>query len=195
MSEPNKPMSLADIRQSPLVGRPERSYQLCLAPKIVAKIEALDAEFFDAHAREQDGAAPKRVGDSSRAKEIAEEQDKLREQMAQHTGALVVRGKVSGEWRQWCEEHPAREDNIRDKEIGLKRCNADDLVSSLGDFAVSYNGEDLAEGDWEYIYSNAAGGDLDSIATIVVLMQEQAVNVPKSRLAWLKTQQKEPDST
>ena len=40
--------SLAEIRKSEHVGRPERTYPICVAGRLVAQMEALNPELFQA---------------------------------------------------------------------------------------------------------------------------------------------------
>lgn len=185
----SKPLS--ELRQSPHVGLPERTYQLCLAPKLIGEVQQLiskleDAEVEAAAQRNGDAAArPKRMADSPVQKELREEIAALRDEMAEHTGVLTLRGTTEGAWRDWVDHHPARtgEDEdpavARDKAIAWGVCNADDLIDDLDKYAVEWDGEPLQPGDWEFIVSKAAPGDLKEIGRVIVAMHETAVNVPK----------------
>lgn len=180
------PKTLAELRQSPRVGLPERTYSLCLASKLIGEIRTLaieldEAETIAAAQREGDAtkAAPRRAGESSDVLEKRAKMAALREEMIEHTGTLTLLGVDDGKWREWVDAHPAREGNKRDRQIALGYCNADDLLDDLGRYAKAWNGDDLAAGDWDWIKSQAAPGDLKELGRIVVSMHEMAVDVPK----------------
>lgn len=178
--------SLAELRQSPRVGLPERSYQLCLAPKLVAEVQTLASELEDARLealaqREGDeGAAkPKRMGEGTAAAKIRARLAELNDEIIEHTGTLTLRGITEGEWRLWVDENPAREGNARDEQIAYGCCDADALIDNLGRFAHAWNGEPMGDGDWEFLRNNSAAGDIKALASLVVAMHEMVVNIPK----------------
>jgi hypothetical protein len=178
--------TLAELRQSPRVGLPERTYSLCLASKLIGEVRTLAVELDDAMDEaaaqaEGDGskARPRRAGESSTVLKIRKRMAALREEMVEHTGTLGLLGVDEGKWRAWVDEHPAREGNARDQQITLGYCNADDLLDDLGTYAKTWNGDDLAAGDWDWIKSQAAPGDLKELGRLVVSMHEMAVDVPK----------------
>lgn len=167
--------TLAELRQSPRVGLPERTYSLCLASKLIGEVRALAIELDEAEAE----TAPRRAGEASPAAEIRARMAALREEMVEHTGTLTLVGVDEGKWRQWVDDNPARKDNDRDRQIALGYCNADALLDNLGTYAHSWNGDPLAAGDWDWIRSQAAPGDLKELGRLVVSMHEMAVDVPK----------------
>ena len=178
--------SLAELRQSPRVGLPERTYALCLAPKLIGEVQGLLSELEDAMVSEaaqregdESGAPPKRMAAKPASAKIQARLADLRGEMAEHTGTLTLRGVTEGEWRLWVDDHPAREGNTRDAAIAYDCCNADALVDSLGQFAYAWNDEPLKPGDWEFLRDNAAPGDIKTLAQMVVAMHESVVNVPK----------------
>jgi hypothetical protein len=124
-------------------------------------------------------AAPRRSGESSPVANLRKKLGALREEMAEHTGTLTLIGIEDGKWREWVDAHPARADNSRDRNVAFGYCNADDLIETLGTYANAWNGEPLAAGDWDWIKSQAAPGDLKELAQLVVSMHEMAVDVPK----------------
>lgn len=178
--------SLAELRQSPRVGLPERTYQLCVASKVLGEFQSLlsdleDAQLADAAKAEGDESAapPKRMGDSPATAKIRARMTELNAELVEHTGTLTLRGLNEGAWRLWVDEHPAREGNERDDHIAYGYCNADDLIDSLASFAHAWNGDELGSGDWAFLADNAAPGDLKAIAQLVVKMHETVVNLPK----------------
>ena len=99
--------------------------------------------------------------------------------MAEHEGELRLRALTDGEWRRWVNEHPPREEgkpgHQRDQEVTAGYCNADDLIDALGLWAHAWNGEPLAEGDWDIIAANLGSPDFKAAAQTVVGMHETAV--------------------
>lgn len=177
--------SLAELRQSPRVGLPERTYALCLASTLVGEVQALlarlnDAEEIEGAAADGDTATkPKRMGEGSESAKIRKELAAVQAEMVEHTGDLKLRGLTEGEWRLWVDANPARENNDRDGAVTYGMCNADALLENLATFAVAWNGSPLDAGDWDFIRSKAAPGDLKEIARTVVMMHEGTVDVPK----------------
>lgn len=175
--------SLAELRQSPRVGLPERTYPLCLASTLVGEVQALWSKLEDveaAEARTEDGPTkPKRMGEPSESAKIRADLAKLQAEMVEHTGDLTLRGITEGDWRLWVDGNPAREGNERDAVVAYGMCNADALIENLSTFAAAWNGDALNAGDWDFIKSKAAPGDLKEIARTVVMMHEGTVNIPK----------------
>ena len=178
--------SLAELRQSSRVGLPTRSYPLCLAPKLAGEVQELLDELQAAMIREaaqtkgdESAAPPKRMGERLRSVEIRERLAEVQAEAEEHTGTLTLQGLTEGQWRLWCDEHPAREGNKRDEDIAHGYCNADDLIDNLTTFAHQWNGDDLKPGDWEFIRENAAPAEIKQLAELVVAIHENAVNLPK----------------
>jgi hypothetical protein len=186
--------SLAELRQSKSTSLPERSYSLCLAAALVAEMQTLTEELATLPIRKrsvgdddkQDGP-PRRAGEGvdPRAAEIQTRMGELWDEMDEHTGELRLRAIKDGDWRLWVDEHPAREDNKRDAQVTYGLCDADALIDDLGRYAATWNGEDLAPGDWDFIESKASTADKKAMATTVLVMHEQVVDLPKWRAGWL----------
>ena len=179
--------TLAELRAAKPVARAERAMTVCLAPNIVAEVQSLTEELVAIGSAETADAEapagpPKRVGEGAppRAREIRERLAELLEQMAEYEGELRVRAVDDGVWRRWVNEHPARDEGTaghkRDMEVTLGYCNADDLIDSLADYAYSWNGEVMAEGDWAIIGASVGGPDRKQIASTVVGMHENRLD-------------------
>lgn len=182
--------SLAELRQSPRVGLPERSYELCLASALVSEVQSLLAELEHVAATEaaqaegdEQAARPRRMGDGAESKRIRARLSDLYAEMSDHTGTLTIKGVTEGDWRLWVDAHPARKDNARDNNLAYGLVNIDALVDDLARFASAWNGEPFGPGDWDFIGANASPADLRAIAQLVVAMHEGAVDVPK----WLNS--------
>lgn len=201
MSRSTVPKSLAELRASEAVGLPERTKSLCLSQKLIGRVQALTEErealrIDAAAANPEDPARPQRLGegpDHDRIAAIEVELESVWSEMREHTGELLLRGVTSGEWRRWAQAHPARRaqegssdspqwiTNPLDEQYGYGYVNVDDLLGTLGQYAAAWNGEPLAEGDWDFIANRAAPGDLKSIVTEIVKMHEgEGVRAPKA---------------
>lgn len=187
------PKSLAELRTEKRETVAERPYTLCLAADLVAEVQAL-AEELDRLPQstlkvdDERKGPPTRMGGGGnrRAKEIHARMAELLDEMAEYEGELRVRAnKTDGEWRQWCNAHPAREEgeqgHDRDQRITYGYCNADDLVDDLGAYAHTWNSEPLTDGDWSML--NVGNADKQAIAYLVVSMYEVSVSIPKWRNA------------
>ena len=179
--------SLAELRLSPDAALPERTYRICLAQKVVAKVFRLESEKSDLEVESERNADGEKKSNARavdapdpRIAEIDAELAALYDVMRDHTGELLIRGVDQGTWGRWTDQHPPREDNRRDEDGAYGFCNADDLIADLGRYVVEHNGEPLGPGDWDFLKSKAAPGDLKEIARIVVQMHEVTGAVPKS---------------
>jgi hypothetical protein len=182
------PKSLAELRKSPQAGPPQRTHFICVAGQLQAELDVLDRELANAQADEDFGGSARRMTDKSKAVEIAAAADKIRAQMEDETAKVLFRAKSRGEWRQWCMENPARDGERRDNVTMAGICNADALVDTLGEYVAKINDDDPANGDWEFVATNAAPAALDAAARVVLEMHETVVDAGKSRRAWLSAQ-------
>lgn len=195
--------SLSDLRAEKRDNRETHPYTACLARDLVAEVQTLTTELgeVDAQIEERpkpdgEGAPPARMGQGEsqeskaarkRAGEIRERLAELLDLMADYEGELIVRAnRDEGEWRRWANAHPARDEDtpghFRDLEVTGGYCNADDLIDDLATYAYTWNGERLADGDWDVL--NIAPPDKKQIAKIVVGMYESvAFSAPKWRSA------------
>lgn len=220
-------MKLSEMKSSPDVGRPERTFQLCVSGKLTAELDAADQALFDAEqalaagrARQQavqegEEHRPGRLGRpvvdvpalEKAAADAAAACDAIRERMRGHTIDLALRAWENSEWRQWANAHPARDEETdpagwnRDRRWAGGFCDIDALIADLGNTSPSGTrwiiryGDEEPEGDsWAFILANAAPGDLTKLASILVGMHEQEVDLGKSRLDWLAGRQNAPTS-
>lgn len=204
--------SLDDLENDPNLSLPERIYQLCLNGKLIADLQVLESrkgELDIELVRELAATAAKRgavvaedgetkgpprrqgqrTGESPKSKKIRKEIDDLDNQLAdkwdsiaEYTGNLRLRAFPPSAWIQWVDDHPAREKNARDAEIAAGKCNADDLLAALPEFAATYNDEPIRTGRFDsLIRANAQWADLKGIAQTIVAMHEYEVDLPKWR--------------
>lgn len=201
--------SMSDLMSSPDVGRPEDTYRICVSGKLVKERNAADAEIYDltleiskleqAEASDAPGPRPQ-MNTKTRlmlAREerqaAAEKSDAIRQRMTDHTVELLLRAKDQGEWRQWAAKNPARDEGKdptgfnRDLRYAGSMCNIDALIAVAGEYVVKYGNEDPTAGSWDFIAANAAPGDLSMLASKIVGLHEQVVDLGKSRVALLGT--------
>lgn len=181
--------SLAELRASTRTSLPVWSKPICLAQGLVAEVQALEEELLDLRVRRQssedaDDSPPRRLaeGPDPRIAEIEQRKAELYAEMREHTGDLRYRGKPAGEWRRFVDANPPRKDNKVDETVTYGLVDADALLAHLGDFVESWNGDPLAEGDWEFIANRAPAGDLKELCSLIVQMHEtRGALAPKSQ--------------
>lgn len=187
-------LSLDQMTGSPDVGLPERTIRMCLAQKLVARVQALTTERADLEPeKDADGNTRNaRVGDpkTARIAEIDAELADLRAKMDEHTGKLTIRAIEAGDWRRWADAHPVRtkgtDDDGRplidpiDAMHAYGRVNASDLLAELGTFMVAWNGDELRDDQRAFIARKAAPGDLAEVCKQVVQLHELGGMVPKA---------------
>lgn len=190
------PKSLADLRKSPHVGRPEAETSVCVAGKLNAEFDQIEAELGELMDALQDQAdpdtptPPTRMGKirNPRISELNERREELRKQMAEHTVTLHLRGLEDGQWRAWVSEHQPRDDNRTDAMAGY---DVDALIDWIRDeprnVLVSINGADFTDDDWQFVWANLGEGDRWKLAGKVRTLHVQAVDVPKSLTPLLAT--------
>lgn len=188
--------SLAELRATSKVRLPERTFPLCLAQDLVARVQALEeekrglqVEMLGSAPDDADGDEPKkprRAADprQSRITDIDADLAAAYAEMREFTGDLIVRAIPAGEWRRWVDEHPARVEsrdeqnrpilNPLDQQYTGGFCDANALADLLRKFAVSWNGAEITDADWSYVMDNAASGDVKVLCLGVVAMMEMA---------------------
>lgn len=183
--------SLADLRAQRPQSRPERSLTVCLAPHLVAEVQQLTEESTRLKPLEADESdtAPRRMGQGEhpRAVEIRERLAALLDEMAEHEGELRVRAsRTDGEWRNWANEHPARDEgepgHDRDQRVSYGLCDSDALLDDLATYAYSWNGEPLGDGEFAALIEPSLGSpDKAEMARAVVSMYESRLDFPQWR--------------
>jgi len=187
--------SLSELRKDPRPARrAERALTICLAPDLVAEVQALTEELGTlavSGLRSDDpdeSGPPSRMGDGEdpRADQIRARLAELLDEMAEEEGELRLRAIDDGEWRRWVNEHPSRPEGTpghdRDAEVTAGYCNADDLLDDLEKYAWTWDGEPLAPGEWAtLLVDKIAAPDKKAIATAVVSMHEMSMDLGKWR--------------
>lgn len=113
-----------------------------------------------------------------RVEEIKAELAALLDSLADFQGKVGLRGITGGEWQRFKDDHPMREDNMVDLRVAKGHCDASALFTQLGRFVASWNGEDLADGDWDnWLAEKITYADRRDLVTAVVDMHE--ANLPR----------------
>ncbi|AIY18004.1 hypothetical protein GUY44_18880 [Pimelobacter simplex] len=204
------PKTLAELRAEKAAKLPTRSERLCLNLELLGEVQRLSAEKADlvinANAAEPavsdeakeskarvrkggergDGPLSDEVAEEAimppRVAEIEAELASLWDRMREYEGDLVLRGIDGDAWQTYKDEHPPREDNVSDARHGNNVVNTTDLMRDLGDWAESWEGEPIPEGDWSgWLRKRIAPADMIGLVRRVVEMQESKVTVlPKA---------------
>lgn len=108
----------------------------------------------------------------------------LTDKMAEYEGVVTVRAtRTDGDWAQWKIAHPARSQDQPgyrdDLTVTFTYCNSADLIADLARYVVAWQGEPLAEGDFDAL--NLLPSDKKAIARVVVNMYETGDDLPKLR--------------
>lgn len=184
--------TLAELRARKSKALPTHSQVITLDQDLIADVQRLESErndlLADASRVGEDGernGPPRKAGEGSRIparlEAIDVELGALYDRIRESEGELILRGISGGEWQLWKDEHPPREGNVTDQRIGWGLLNASDLLADLGRFAVSWDGDALAEGDWPMLADQMPPGDLRELVNAVVAMHERSgVRIPKS---------------
>lgn len=205
------PKTLAELMESPHVGRPETLHDMCLAGKLNAAIDAIGAELDDLlHAeadklQQTDPDAPTppgrlarpagRLEQNPRIAELNAKREEIRTQMRDHTVTLRIRAMEEGAWRAWRQANPPRPDDKADARANFNIDALLDLIASdPRRFVVDINGEAYTDDQWAFLWGAAAEGDKWALAATVRLIHQGSVEVPKSLSSWLTTPQ-QPSSS
>lgn len=111
------------------------------------------------------------------------ELDALHEKMRETQATLEVRAIPAGEWLRYKDEHPAREKNQSDLDIGLGYVNATELLDDLHKWAWRIGSDTVTPEAWAKIAVSADSGSVLEVARTAVRLQEARVTVPKSSSA------------
>lgn len=119
----------------------------------------------------------------ARALEIKAEQAKMVDQLTEYQAELGLIGISGGEWQLFKEANPARADSQVDLKLAGGHCNADALFAILGRFVATWDGDQLADGDWDnWLAERICYADRRDLIPAVVEMYEEAIfRAPKSR--------------
>ncbi len=151
----------------------ERSVDVCLRGDLRAEHDRLEREL----SRVRSGVA-RTLGDRAEEAGLAEQIERLQEQMADEMLTITVRALSRPDWRKLVEQHPPRPDVEGDRILGA---NFQGLMEEAAPLCVV--DPDLDEEDWERLNAVLSSGDFDRLFTAVWEVNREGGDVPKSRLA------------
>lgn len=171
--------------------RPTAAVVLNFGLDLMPEEDRLVEKIADLESRTGDGdkAGPRRTADPRR-KELADaraELDALHDKMRATQATLEVRAIPAGEWLRYKDEHPAREKNQSDLDVGLGYVNATELLDDLHRWAWRIGTETVSPEAWAKIAASADSGSVLEVARTAVRLQEARVTVPKSSSASSET--------
>lgn len=119
----------------------------------------------------------------TRALEIIEERASLVDELTEHQVDIGLIGIAGGDWHRFKEANPARQDNQVDAKLAKGHCNADALFAAIGQFIATWNGEQVAERDWDDVLAERIcyADRRDLIPAIVEMYEGKIDRAPKSR--------------
>lgn len=203
------PIPLSQLMQDddPDVGPPEGTFLICLSTKLGDELTAATDVYVELEAaiekrRENDdveGDRPRvgrRLGHKSTGKTLADLEaeaevaaaaaDEIRQRMVDRSVELrlVVREDF---WQTFIRENPARD--VTDNPTGARRdgrhaaglCDVDALREQLDRFITRYGDEKPTPEAWAFVQAKSAPGERDRLASKVVQMHTQGVDLGKSR--------------
>ncbi|WP_426243684.1 hypothetical protein [Nocardioides sp. LHG3406-4] len=210
-------LSMDDLMKSDEIGLPRATHDLCFAGKLTDAYMAaterfveLEQEVAQLEDREQrrrsqaeDGngtgrrrmtskGSPELAAKRQAAQEAAEEADAIRERMLKHTKTVLLVAKQDHEWASFCEKNPPREREedptgyTRDLRMGNLTCNID-VLAQCGDWITQYDDEPAKPEHWQKALEVTAFGDRCAMASKIIGLQTQTVDLGKSRRDWLAT--------
>lgn len=145
---------------------PEKSVPLCLRGDLTAEFERLSRDLTGSKETPHD-----RLVGNTKAKEIADRMEALREEMADSTVEFLLRGLNRKAFRQFVIDHAPRPDNPQDKALGINTDTYwDDLVRAsiveplLSDEQWEALQEALTSAQWMDLQEAAHGLNIDRVS-------------------------------
>lgn len=198
--------SLSDLRKQKDApsSLPTRIVTACLDQSLLSDIQRLTAERADLQTQDalsrsasDDGdGRPRKMGERAnpRIAEIDAELVPLHQRLRDAEGEILLRATDGGSWLRWKDQHPARKDNDLDERLAYGFCNAADLADDLGNYAVSWNGDEFAPGDWDWFVKKIAPADIGACVSAVIELMESRIVAPKLPSTSSEPPMSEPDS-
>ncbi len=189
------PKTLAELRAEKAAKLPTRSERICLNLELIEQVQLLQSEKNDILVAAQLDSTEDDAAQESRARtrkaseaptelpprvaEIDAALSALWDQMREYEGNLGLRGIDGAKWQAYKDEHPPRDGNKSDEDIGYGLVDTTALMGDLGDWAKTWDGDPLADGDWAgWLSARIAPADLSDLVRRVVQMQELRVPIP-----------------
>jgi hypothetical protein len=153
---------------------PETGVTLCLRGDLQLEFERLEKDLSEARAAD---AADDSLAAGGRARPIAEQIEKLRQEMAEHERTFVMRGLSRHAWRKLTDDHPPRKDRTDGKDdeddvnwdtwptAVIAACSADPVMSVE---QVEQLAEVITDWQWNALFAGC------------MVVNRMEISVPKS---------------
>lgn len=191
---PKKSVTVTLVEGQHLLAQSQQLDEELLDLRVQAEVDQAKG---DEEGRDRTRKAGQKKNDSEdpRVEEIRAEQRAVVDQLAEFQATLALTGLTGGAWQRYKDEHPPREDNEADLRLTRSLCNSSDLFANLGRFVVAWEGEELADGDWDgWLSERICYADRRDLVTEVVDMHESRLpRAPKSRSSSSSTRGSETD--
>lgn len=149
----------------------ERSVLLCLQPDLTAALQNLQRELAEAERREQSAGS---LG-GGELHDIAQRIEDTRLRMREHSLEVTVRALPRRQWTALLAEHPPREDNERDRTLGLNEETFFDALVRRSTIAP-----DLDEDDWSQLDEVLSEAQWQLLVNAAWAVNARDVDVPFS---------------
>lgn len=192
------PKSISELRAGGQVRRRTRDHTICLDSALSDEYRRVRQELLELageHELQREGSAqPGRLGSRSKVTKAdveakGAELDEIADKMAELEVVVTLEQAETEAWNDWAAANPPREREpdeagrrsleIRDAQHG-GRCDFDALIRDLSTWIIALNGAPVGDGDWEWVVSKAAPGDIDDLAQDVLDLHTGRVSLPKS---------------
>lgn len=120
---------------------------------------------------------------TKRLEEIRKAQASMFDRLAEFQGEVGLTGISGGDWQRFKDANPPREDNAADVQFTGGVCDSSALFKTLGRYVKTWNGEDVADGDWDsWLAERITYADRrDLVAAVVGMHEEGLARSPKLR--------------
>lgn len=164
----------------------ERSVPVCLRLDLMSQLQVLDRDLLEADAAAR---ASNSLAGGSRRRELAEQVESVRAEMAQHTVTVLVRALTPRRrWTELVAKHPPREGNRADLGAGV---NVDTFFDEALRACVAEPVMDDA--DWKALDEFGSDAQWNSLANAVWAVNTSDVDIPFSRTASRVVQESESE--
>lgn len=177
------------------IKRPETYVSLCLDMSLRADWETLDEQLREARKK----TTGDRLTGNAEAARLAEQIGQLEQRMAEETVRFRLRALPRNRWAELVNEHPARQDDDADKNLGVNRETFFDAVITATDKAgvpetimsVRDHNDELVDfelDDWEQLADDMTDQQYADFANAAWMINRGRASIPFSHAASRMTQ-------
>jgi hypothetical protein len=152
---------------------PEKTVPICLRGDLQARFEELERQLVAAQRDTSDSLAA-----GSRPRELAEQIEALRREMADHTVTFTLRAVPRRAWTKLVADHPPREDNQVDRVLGV---NEETFISVL--IREATVDPELTDDQWDLLDEKLTEFQWQKLFNAAWSLNARDVDVPFSHAA------------